>query len=354
MRVLVADDSDTQRTQLAGLLRRAGHEVVSVGDGAQALSSLLDVNGPHLALLDWEMPGLDGIDVCRRVREVPLGIRPHLVLLTARTEKQDVVDGLKAGADDFLSKPPMPAELMARLKVGQRNVEIQLELEVRTKALEAALARLDAVNVVASRIGLPEVQPIATAEQLLEQALNEVTKAVTVKVSGEVTRALGSLVLPSEGRWVDVMLEVTGSIERTVANASGSRELVGDLLTMVLQRAHAAFDQRGERSLVPFPGRVVTGAMPDGAQRTATSGPWAMAVLSQSLERVSTTFSQLAPNVVLLSALRPASMTVELLRAGTLLKPSHLERTKGFFKGSDAASEVEVARPSALALATHG
>lgn len=352
MRVLVADDSETQRTQLAGLLRRAGHEVISVGDGAQALTSLLDVNGPHLALLDWEMPGLDGIDVCRRLREVPLGIRPHLVLLTARTEKQDVVDGLKAGADDFLSKPPVPAELMARLKVGQRNVEIQLELEVRTKALEAALARLDAVNVVASRIGLPEVQPIATAEQLLEQALVEVTKAVTVKVSGEVTRALGSLVLPSEGRWVDVMIEVTGSIERTVANGSGSRELVGDLLTMVLQRAHAAFDQRKERSLVPFPGRVVTGPMPDGVR--VTSGPWTMAVVSQSLQRMSTTFSQLAPNVVLLSGLRPTSMAVEVLRAGTLLKSSHLERTKGFFKGSDAASEVEVATPSALALATHG
>lgn len=352
MRVLVADDSDTQRTQLAGLLRRAGHEVVSVSDGTQALTALLDVNGPHLALLDWEMPGLDGIDVCRRVREAPLGIRPHLVLLTARTEKQDVVDGLKAGADDFLSKPPVPAELMARLKVGQRNVEIQLELEVRTKALEAALARLDAVNVVASRIGLSEMQPVATAEQLLEQAVKEVTKAVTVKVSGEVTRALGSLVLPSEGRWLDVVLEVTGGIERTVANASGGRDLVGDLLTMVLQRAHAALEQRKEHSLVPFPGRVVTGAMPDGAR--VTQGPWTMAVASQSLQRASTTFSQLGPNVVLLSGLKPASMAVEVLRAGTLLKPSHLERTKGFFKGSDAASEVEVATPSALALATHG
>lgn len=352
MRVLVADDSDTQRTQLAGLLRRAGHEVISVSDGSQALTVLLDVNGPHLALLDWEMPGLDGIDVCRRVREVPLGIRPHLLLLTARTEKQDVVDGLKAGADDFLSKPPVPAELMARLKVGQRNVEIQLELEVRTKALEVALARLDAVNVVASRIGLHEVPRVATAEQLLEQAMTEVTKAVTVKVSGEVTRALGSLVLPSEGRWLDVMLEVTGSIERTVANSSGTRDLVGDLLTMMLQRAHAAFDQRKEHSLVPFPGRVVTGAMPEGAR--VTVGPWTMAVASQSLQRASTTFSQLGPNVVLLSGLKPASMAVEVLRAGTLLKPSHLERTKGFFKGSDAASEVEVATPSALALATHG
>lgn len=352
MRVLVADDSETQRAQLTGLLRRAGHEVIAVGDGSQALTALLDVNGPHLALLDWEMPGLDGIDVCRRVREAPLGIRPHLVLLTARTEKQDAIDGLKAGADDFLSKPPAPAELMARLKVGQRNVEVQLELEVRTKALEAALARLDAVNVVASRIGLPEAQPVATAEHLLEQALTEVTKAVTVKVSGEVTRALGSLVLPSEGRWLDVMLEVTGSIERSVANASSGRELVGDLLTMMLQRAHAAFDQRKERSLVPFPGRVVAGAMAEGARISA--GPWTMSVASQSLQRASTTFSQLAPNVVLLSALRPASMAVEVLRAGTLLKPSHLERTKGFFKGSDAASEVEVATPSALALATHG
>lgn len=352
MRVLVADDSETQRTQLAGLLRRAGHEVIAVADGAQALTALLDVNGPHLALLDWEMPGLDGIDVCRRVREAPLGIRPHLVLLTARTERQDAVDGLKAGADDFLSKPPVPAELMARLKVGQRNVEIQLELEVRTKALEAALARLDAVNVVASRIGLPEVQSVATAEQLLAQAMNEVTKAVTVKVSGEVTRALGSLVLPSEGRWLDVMLEVTGSIERTVANSSGNRELVGDLLTMMLQRAHAAFDQRQERSLVPFPGRVVSGALTEGAR--VASGPWTLSVVSQSLQRASTTFSQLAPNVVLLSGLKPASMAVEVLRAGTLLKSSHLERTRAFFKGSDATSEVEVATPSALALATHG
>jgi DNA-binding response OmpR family regulator len=353
MRVLIADDSETQRAQLSGLIRRGGHEVLDVGDGAEALAALLDPNGPHLALLDWEMPGLNGTDVCRRVREAPLSIRPHLVLLTARSEKQDVLEGLKAGADDYLSKPIVPAELIARLKVAQRNVEVQLELELRTRALEQALSRLEAVNVVASRIALEAIEASAPVELLLERALGDVTRSLTVVSGPEPIRALGSLVLPSEGRWLDVVLEVRGTVDRGVANGAPAHELVADLLTMTLQRVHAALTASGRSSLVPFPGRLVRGSVPE-AQRRAV-GPWTLLAVPQALQAASTPYDALAPNVVLLSGLRPPSMlAVEVLRAGTLLKPAHLERTKAFFRGADAKSAVDVATPSELSLKAQG
>jgi CheY-like chemotaxis protein len=103
---------------------------------------LQEERAPHLVLLDWSMPHLDGLEVCRRVRQLPQSQSPYIILVTAKGGKEDVVAGLEAGADDYISKPFDPGELKARLLAGVRIVELQRNLAERVDELEAALARV--------------------------------------------------------------------------------------------------------------------------------------------------------------------------------------------------------------------
>jgi DNA-binding response OmpR family regulator len=141
MRILVAEDDITSRWVLERVLRRWGHEVVSVDTGTDATAQLSDPEGPQLAILDWIMPGAAGPDVCRAIRSVPTGKPRYLILLTSKAEKHDVVLGLDAGADDYITKPFDQEELRARITVGLRVVELQNQLADRVAQLEASLAR---------------------------------------------------------------------------------------------------------------------------------------------------------------------------------------------------------------------
>ena len=125
MKILIADDDKLSRRLLQKTLEREGYEVISVDNGRLALQQLSLPDGPRLALLDWMMPELDGPGVCQGVRNQHERPYVHIVLLTSRSSKQDVVAGLLAGADDYLTKPWDPAELMARLRVGQRILQLE-------------------------------------------------------------------------------------------------------------------------------------------------------------------------------------------------------------------------------------
>lgn len=139
MRVLIAEDDAASRRVLEYTLRRE-YEVVSAADGEQALAALLDENAPRLAVLDWMMPGLDGPEVVRRVREMAEGSPPYLILLTARNQTADMVEGLGAGADDYLTKPFNRDELRARIEVGARVIELRTRLASRVSELEEVMA----------------------------------------------------------------------------------------------------------------------------------------------------------------------------------------------------------------------
>ncbi|HLG18691.1 MAG TPA: response regulator [Bdellovibrionota bacterium] len=142
MRVLVADDDLTFRTLLEKTLQREGYTVLLAKDGREALQALTAPSAPPLAILNWVMPGLDGIEVCQKVRAVPTQMPPYILLLTSRDRTKDVVLGLESGADDYLTKPFHPAELGARLRVGQRIIELQRKLSDRIAELERALAQV--------------------------------------------------------------------------------------------------------------------------------------------------------------------------------------------------------------------
>lgn len=142
MRILVAEDDATSRRMLEVTLAKWGYEVLVARDGPQAWQVLDGEEPPGLALLDWVMPGMDGLEVCRKVRSVTRTPPIYIILLTARVAKDDVVRGFEAGADDYVTKPFNSDELRARVKVGRRIVELQKNLALRVHDLENALARV--------------------------------------------------------------------------------------------------------------------------------------------------------------------------------------------------------------------
>ena len=134
-RVLIADDDRLTRQKIAESIRKWGYEVTEVDNGALALAQLSGQNAPDIAILDWEMPGLSGPEICRIIRARP-GRYTYLILLTSKSDPQSSVMGLNAGADDFLAKPPALAELQVRLGTGRRIIELQAELLDAQKELE--------------------------------------------------------------------------------------------------------------------------------------------------------------------------------------------------------------------------
>jgi two-component system cell cycle response regulator len=147
MRILIADDDVLSLRLLERTLERDGYEVTAVQNGRLAAEHLCRHDGPRLALLDWVMPELDGPAVCRQVRQKRQQVYVHMVLLTSKESKQDVIEGLESGADDYLIKPFDPAELKARLRTGLRILQLEDRLveareDMRFKATHDPLTGL--------------------------------------------------------------------------------------------------------------------------------------------------------------------------------------------------------------------
>ena len=131
MRILVADDDDVGRLRLEAVLRTRAYDVVSARDGVEAWAVLERQDTPPLAILDWKMPGMDGVEVCRRLRQSEETSYVYVIMLSGMNEKQDLVAGLEAGADDYLIKPFHHEELYARLRAGERILKLQEALRVQ-------------------------------------------------------------------------------------------------------------------------------------------------------------------------------------------------------------------------------
>lgn len=137
MEILIAEDDPTSRQILTALLTKWGYRVRAACDGAQAWGELQGVDPPRIAILDWMMPEMDGVEICRRLRQEGDG-RPHytyILLLTARGAKEDLVQGMEAGADDYLIKPFDPQELKVRIRAGQRIVDLEAQLQAAQEEL---------------------------------------------------------------------------------------------------------------------------------------------------------------------------------------------------------------------------
>ncbi len=127
---------------LEASLLKWGYEVTATRDGKEAWEVLRNIKGPLIAVLDWMMPAMDGTEICRRARQISYHVSPYIILLTARTNRQDIAAGLEAGANDYMAKPFDHGELRARLQAGVRMLELQTALAERVRQLENALARV--------------------------------------------------------------------------------------------------------------------------------------------------------------------------------------------------------------------
>jgi diguanylate cyclase (GGDEF)-like protein len=135
MKILAAEDNPVFQSMLANMLTKWGYIPVVARDGNEAWEALQQPNGPQLAILDWMMPGLNGVDVCRGVRAAGREPYVYILLLTARTDSQDLVEGMEAGADDYLTKPFQAHELRVRLRAGRRILDLQQQLLAAREAL---------------------------------------------------------------------------------------------------------------------------------------------------------------------------------------------------------------------------
>ena len=129
MRILIADDERMSTLVLRRTLENWGFEVTVADDGASAWECITGDDPPALAIVDWMIPGLEGIELCRRIRETPPPAPIYLMLLTSRTSREDLVAGLEAGADAYLTKPFDPIELRARIHVGQRTLGLMASIK---------------------------------------------------------------------------------------------------------------------------------------------------------------------------------------------------------------------------------
>jgi len=205
MKTLIAEDDVANRRLLQVTLTRWGHQVIAVGDGLQAWQAFADDAGdeePALAILDWMMPGMDGPDVCRKIRERPNKPYVYLILLTSRDQKDDFITGMDAGADDYLIKPFDPRELQARLRAGERVLDLQAQQLLQNLRLEAA------------------VRSERQAHEALKQAQAQL-------VQGEKMAALGQMVAGVAHEINNPLAFVIGSVAALERDMKALRQLLG-------------------------------------------------------------------------------------------------------------------------------
>ncbi len=142
MRILIAEDDASLAHILTDLVGSWGFDPVPIANGAEAARILVGREAPPLAILDWHMPGLTGPEVCRVVRSRPTATPPFLLMLTAKAGHDNLMEGFRAGADDYIVKPFNDRELRARIHVGVRMVELRQALAERVSDLEDALAKV--------------------------------------------------------------------------------------------------------------------------------------------------------------------------------------------------------------------
>jgi len=187
MRILIADDDALSRRILEASLVQLGHDVVSVADGSAALKALSETRGPRLAILDWMMPGVDGLSICRAMRQRPAPY-VYVILLTSRDRHEDLVTALEAGVDDFLTKPFEIIELRGRLQSGARVLSLQENLlqaqeTLRHEATHDCLTGLWNRRMISERLA-QEVRQAARDRRPLSVVMIDVDRFKDINDSG--------------------------------------------------------------------------------------------------------------------------------------------------------------------------
>lgn len=240
MITFIAEDDVVTRHLLQTLLSRWGYTVVTAEDGDTAVAMIDTLEHPALVLLDWMMPGVVGPEVCRRLRNRLSPQDAYVIMLTALSQPEDIVEGLESGVDDYLAKPITPVELRARLQVGSRILNIEKDLIDARRSLAYEIAH-DELTGLLNRRSIFEV----LAYNIARSARESVPLAVAlVEVDTSSTRALG---MAFESSLLGQAAECLASAAQGAAKSL---------------RQYDAIGRFGDQSfLVIFPGVGRTGAM---------------------------------------------------------------------------------------------
>lgn len=188
MKILIAEDNHFYRRMLEAMLTEWGYDVLSLNNGEEAWEVLQRTEAPKLAILDWVMPGMDGLEVCKRVRALQKPEPTYLILLTSKTDREDIIAGLQGGADDYITKPFDREEMRARLQIGLRIVGLQTSQAVVFAFARAVEAKSPYTHGHADRV---TTYALALAEQL---DLGEIETEVLRR--GAVLHDIGKISIP--------------------------------------------------------------------------------------------------------------------------------------------------------------
>ena len=393
MKVLVADDDALIRRLLLAVLAQLGHEVEAVEDGHAALKALESATPPALAILDWVMPGENGIDVCKKLRAHHTKSRPYVLLLSAKAEKQEMIAGLDAGADDYLVKPFDPMNLLARLRVAQRNIAYQQELQQNISAMEDLLQRHNLLGEMFGKQGRGgdasasgQLAPMAAApsiapdqiNQMLARSLAEVglsgAQVVTLSEAPPATDSAGfiawaPLILINEGLWIDLLLEADDTsavamFESLLGRIPVSeRELVdflAETFNLICTAIKSTLTEQGGTVLAPVISRAtrassVTVRPPPRVEisRHQIALPEIAATLTVLRIPAPVTHKSLGQlhelDILAESLPSPSTTEVFLLNQGVVLNERYIEKLAALAKAENKILNVPVIKPSRLA-----
>jgi len=196
-KLLIADDNNTTRRLLEATVGKWGYELITAAGGREAWEKLRDPDPPKLALLDWQMPDMNGVDVCRKIQQVEFEIPPYVILLTGRDKNEDIIEGLGAGANDFVPKSSGKAILRARLEVGRRAIQLNEKLRKKARArssddfqekqqMEKTITELKKKTLELEK-QLAEQNNVGAQEEPVQDSANLLDEIVVVFKRGEIS-----------------------------------------------------------------------------------------------------------------------------------------------------------------------
>jgi CheY-like chemotaxis protein len=250
MKVLIAEDEPAFRHLLEDILVKWGYEVIGAKDGDEAWSALQAEDAAQLAILDWMMPGMDGVEVCRKIRSGTKASYTYIILLTSQQKDEDIVTGMEAGADDYIIKPLKTNELRVRLNAGVRVIDLQNKLAARAAELKVANRSLESFSKTVANDLLRSLMSIGENAKAIADLYcskkDDQCLAYTRRIY-EKTKMLG--------QQVGLMLDFFGPTQREL-----QRERI-DLSQMAIEKAEEFRKARPERR-VTF--RITEGILVDG------------------------------------------------------------------------------------------
>ncbi len=285
MKILVADDEPTVLRIMRAFLEKHRFQVETVDCGRKAVAALTAEGGPPIAIIDWMMPDLTGPQVCTQLRQARFRIRPYLLILTSKNTEADLAAGLDAGADDFVTKPFKSSEMLARLRVAERMIEYEHEVQQRIEDLEQLVERHELLGEMIAKSGqssapavpaatntgpvlAPSPLPPDELESLARRALQDlglrpdsVARVSPPHIGGALTYAAWTAILrPLSQRWTDLVLEaepeaVSAIFTRTLDRPPGPSQcqsFLVEALTVVASALRSTLQTHGVELLAPF------------------------------------------------------------------------------------------------------